>query len=351
MNRRYRHFVAAAFSVAAVGALAPAAARADGQVTFVSQGGAYQEAQTKAILDPVAKQLGITVNQDSAPNAWPMIKSQGETGQAIWDVVDTPTSNCIRGGKQGLIAELDFSKLPNAAKLPKGYATAWSVPYEFYSSVLAFNRKTLGDKVPHSWADFWDVKKFPGRRALRNHPLATLEAALLADGVPRDKLYPLDVDRAFKKLEEIKPYITVWWTSGGQSAQLLHDGEVDMEMAWNGRVSALIKDGAPVGFTFNDGILQNTQLCILKHAPNMATAVRFVNAAIGPEVQAHLPLYIDYGPGNPAAFDTGIISPERAAQLPSAPDNAARQALMSYAWWQSPEGEAAEKRWLEFIQK
>ena len=137
------------------------------------------------------------------------------------------------------------------------------------------------------------MKKFPGRRALRNHPIATLEAALMADGVAPDKLYPLDVDRAFRKLEEIKPDITVWWTSGAQSAQLLNDGEVDMVMAWNGRVSALVNEGAKVGFTYNQGVLQSTSLCILKDAPNLATAVRFLNEAVDPVNQANLPLHID----------------------------------------------------------
>ena len=151
------------------------------------------------------------------------------------------------------------------------------------------------------------MKKFPGRRALRNHPFATLEAALMADGVAPDKLYPIDVDRAFKKLEEIKPHITVWWTSGAQSAQLLNDGEVDMVMAWNGRVSALTKEGAKVAFTYNQGILQSTSLCILKDAPNLATAVKFLNEAVDPVHQANLPLHIDYGPANPKAFDTGVI--------------------------------------------
>ena len=212
--------------------------------------------------------------------------------------------------------------------------------------MLAYSQKTFSaEAAPNSWADFWDVKKFPGRRALRNHPIATLEAALMADGVAPDKLYPLDVDRAFKKLEEIKPNITVWWTSGAQSAQLLNDGEVDMEMAWNGRVSAVAKEGAKVAFTYNQGILQSTSLCILKGAPNLETAVSFLNEAVDPVHQANLPLHIDYGPGNPKAFDTGVIKPERAAQLPSEPANAAKQALMSYAWWSSPAGEAAEKRW------
>ncbi|HXG28919.1 MAG TPA: ABC transporter substrate-binding protein [Nevskiales bacterium] len=338
-------------SLAALCALGSNASLAAGEITFVSQGGAYQEAQTVAILDPVAKELGITIHQDSAPDAWPMIKTQGTTGKVVWDVVDTPTANCIRGGQQGLIEKLDFSKIPNAATLPDGYKTPYSVAYEFYSSVLAYNKTKYGNNPPNSWADFWNVDKFPGRRALRNHPLGTLEAALLADGVPKDKLYPLDVDRAFGKLEEIKPHITVWWTSGGQSAQLLHDGEVDMIMMWNGRVSAVAKEGADVAFTYNDGILQNTQLCILKNSPHLETAYKFVNAAIAPQYQANLPLHIDYGPGNPAAFDTGKIPPQRAAELPSAPQNAAKQALMSYDWWSSPEGEKAEKRWLQFMQK
>ena len=324
-------------------------ASAAGKITFVSQGGAYQEAQTKAILDPAAKQLGITINQDSIPDAWPQIKAQGATGKPIWDVVDTPPSNCLRGGREGLLEKLDFSKIPNAATVPEKYRTPYSVAYEFYSTVIGYNKKTL-KKVPQSWKDFWDVKNFPGTRALRNDPMTVLEAALLADGVPRDKLYPLDVDRAFKKLEEIKPNITVWWTSGGQSAQLLHDGEVDMTMIWNGRASAVMKDDPDVAFTFNDGILQNTQLCILKNAPNLNDAVRFLNAALSPELQANLPLYIDYGPGNPAAFKTGKITDKRAAELPSAPANAAKQALLSEDWWASEPGIQAKARWLKFMQ-
>ncbi|MBC8719616.1 ABC transporter substrate-binding protein [Ochrobactrum sp. Marseille-Q0166] len=321
------------------------------QITFVSQGGAYQEAQTKAILDPVAEKLGITINQDSSPDAWPVIKTQTETGKPVWDVIDTPAKDCIRGGEQGMIEKLDFSKLPNVKDMPAEYKSPYSVAYEFYSSVLAYNKDKFGDNAPKTWVDFWDVKKFPGTRALRNHPLATLEAALIADGVPMDKLYPLDVDRAFKKLEEIKPFVTVWWTSGAQSAQLLADGEVDMTMAWNGRVSAVVKEGLPIGYTFNQGFLQYTSLCILKGAPNLETGVKFINAALDPEVQANFPAYIDYGPANPAAYKTGKISPERATEMPSSPDNAAKQVLISDEWWSSPAGEDAQKRWAEFIQK
>lgn len=319
------------------------------QITFVSQGGVYQEAQTKAILDPAAKLLGITIKQDSVPDAWPMVKAQGETGKPVWDVIDTPPSNCIRGGREGLVEPLDLAKMPNVKGMPEAYRTPYSVAYEFYSSVLGYNTKSL-KKVPQSWADFWNVKDFPGTRALRNDPMGTLEAALISDGVPRDKLYPLDVDRAYKRLAQIKPDIAVWWSSGGQSAQLLNDGEVDMLMIWNGRVGAVKKDNTDVDFTYNDGILQNTQLCILKNAPNLAQAVKFVDTAVSPDLQADLPKYIDYGPGNPAAFATGKLSAERGKELPSSPENAAKQALMSEEWWSSAEGIAAKDRWLKFVQ-
>ena len=326
-------------------------ARAADEVVFVSQGGAYQEAQTKAILDPAAKKLGISLRQESSPDAWPVIRTQGATGKPTWDIVDTPTQDCERGGALGLIEKLDFSKVPNAQNMPAAYKTPYSVAYEFYSSVLTYNTKKFGGHPPQSWADFWDVKAFPGTRALRNSPLATLEAALMADGVAPDKLYPLDVDRAYRKLQEIKPAITVWWTSGGQSAQLLHDGEVDMEMAWNGRVASVQKEVPEIGFTFNQGMLQNTSLCILKNAPHLSTAVRFLNEAIEPTLQAHLPLEINYGPGNPEAFNTGIIPAALAATLSSSPDNAAKQALISSQWWTSAAGEAAMKRWANFIQQ
>ena len=346
-----RHAVAAvALGLAALAAVPASAAE---QITFVSQGGAYQKAQTIAILDPAAKKLGITINQDSVPDAWPLMRSQVASGKPIWDVVDVATGFCLRGGEQGIVEKLDFSKLPNAAAMPSDYRSPYSVAYEFYSSVLGYSTKKYATaaSAPQGWADFWNVQKFPGRRSLRNHPLATLEAALMADGVAPDKLYPLDVERAFKKLEQIKPHITVWWTSGAQSAQLLNDGEVDMVMAWNGRVSALTKEGAKVAYTYNEGILQSTSLCILKGAPNLATAMKFLNEAVDPVLQANLPLHIDYGPANPKAFDTKVIPAERVGQLPSAPENAKRQALMSYAWWSSPAGEAAEKRWLSFMQK
>src|SRR5258708_23119071 len=113
-------------------ALTSISAGAADQITFVSQGGAYQKAQTIAILDPAAKKLGITVNQDSIPDAWPVIKSQVASCKPVWDVGDVPTGYYLRGGSQVLSEKLGFSKIPNAAAMPQAYRNTYSLAYEFY---------------------------------------------------------------------------------------------------------------------------------------------------------------------------------------------------------------------------
>lgn len=321
------------------------------EITFVSQGGAYQEAQSKAILEPAAKKLGLTLRQDSSPKAYPIIKTQVESGKVSWDVVDLPTGDCLRGQEEGLFEKLDPALIPNASKLPAAVKDDYSVGYISYSTVLAYRTDAFSEEeAPKTWADFWDHEKFPGARSLRNLPRPTLEIALLADGVAPDQLYPMDVERAFKKLEQIKPHIATWWTSGGQSAQLISDGEVDMVQAWNGRVSAVQAEGAPVAFTYNQGILETNSLCVLKGTQHKEAAMRFVNEAIDAKLQAALPMIIDYGPLNPEAFEVGVIPPERAAALPSSPQNMAKQAILSAKWWASEEGVKAEERWLSFVQ-
>lgn len=342
-----------AFKLASLALLVSASTLAAAEdITFVSQGGAYQEAQSKAILEPAAKKLGLTLKQDSSPKAYPIIKTQVESGKVSWDVVDLPTGDCLRGEAEGLFEKLDPALVPNAAQLPAELKDDYSVGYISYSTVLAYRTDAFkSENAPKTWADFWDTEKFPGQRSLRNLPRPTLEIALMADGVAPDKLYPLDVDRAFKKLEEIKPHIATWWTSGGQSAQLISDGEVDMIQAWNGRITAVQADGAPVAFDYNQGVLETNSLCVLKGTAHKTASMKFVNEAIDAKLQAALPLIIDYGPLNPEAFKTGVIPAERTAKLPSSPENISRQALLSAKWWASQEGVKAEERWLAFVQK
>ena len=184
-------------------------------ITFVSQGGAYQEAQSKAILEPAAKKLGLTLKQDSSPKAYPIIKTQVESGKVTWDVVDLPTGDCIRGEAEGLFEKLDLALIPNAAQIPDSLKDEYSVGYISYSTVLAYRTDAFkGADVPKTWADFWDTKKYPGQRSLRNLPRPTLEIALLADGVTTVEIksgYGLTVAdelkmlRVARRLGELRP--------------------------------------------------------------------------------------------------------------------------------------------------
>jgi putative spermidine/putrescine transport system substrate-binding protein len=194
------------------------------------------------------------------------------------------------------------------------------------------------------------VKKFPGTRSLRGKAYVTLEMALLADGVPKDKIYPIDADRAYKKLEEIKPSVSAWWASGAQSAQLIADGEADMIAIWNGRLTGAMKANPDIAYTFNEGIYQNTCLVIPKGSKNKEAALKVINEMLSPDLQADIPKYIAYGPANPKAYELGKISDDVKKTLPSAPENFGQQVLIGAEWWASPEGSKATERWLSFVQ-
>jgi putative spermidine/putrescine transport system substrate-binding protein len=170
---------------------------------------------------------------------------------------------------------------------------------------------------------------------MRRHPFDTIEEALLADGVPLANVYPLDLPRAFRKLDQIKPHVAVWWTGGAQASQLIKSGEVDLIATWNGRAQAAIDDGAKYRLAWNQGIAVVDGLSIPKGSPKAALAKEFIKFCANAERQAVFSSYISYGPTNPNAFK--YISADRAAILPSNPK------YMPNLILQTPEAWAAQK--------
>ncbi len=317
-------------------------------ITFAAWGGSYQKAERIAFLDKIEKKYGIKVAEDSHTGL-AAIKTQVLSGKVFWDIVDLSTPDCERGRKQGLWEKLDYDVLPNAKDVEPVYKNDYWLGFITYSTVIAWNKDVKNP--PTTWAEFWDVEKFPGKRALRSRARDMLEVALLADGVPIDQLYPLDVERAYKKLEQIRPHVSVWWTSGGQTAQMMKDDEVDMMIVWNGRAHNAIQDGANWEYSFNEGNIAVECLVVPKGAPNKEQAMKslneFIDAANGAEFTQHIP----YGPVNAKAYEGGMIPPETLRRLPSAPQNLKVQFFMDPDWWSSSEGEVAEARWTSFLQQ
>jgi putative spermidine/putrescine transport system substrate-binding protein len=322
-------------------ALAAASTAAVAQeITVVSFGGAYQEGQSKALFQPAAKALNIKLKEETYTGIADL-RLKVKAGAVTWDIVASGSGSAARAGAEGILEKLDYKVIDTSSFAP-GLATEYCVGGDVFSTVLAWNTKTYGDKGPQSWADFWDVKKFPGKRAYRKGVAGALEPALMADGVPPEKVYevlstPAGIERAIKKIKELKPHIAVWWSSGAQHAQLMKDGEVDMITGWNGRFDVVAKDGGKVAYTFNQGLLDYDCFAVPKGAPNKDLAMKFLAEISKPPYTK----YITYGPTNKKAYELGTIDAAYAKRLPSHPDNAAKQLPINLDWYIKYEAQAA----------
>lgn len=324
--------------------VAAGAGQAQDAVTIASWGGAYQEAQRKALFEPGAAATGITVIEETF-SGMSDVRLKVQAGAMTWDIVSSGAASAARAADEGLLEKLDYSVI-DVSDFDPGLYTETCVGSDVFSTVLAWNTDTYGDAGPQSWADFWDVEKFPGKRAYRGRVAGALEPALMADGVPLAEVYavlstPEGIERALNKIRELKPHIEVWWTSGAQHAQLMKDGEVDMTTGWNGRFDVAVQDGAQVSYTYNQALLDYDCFAIPKGAPNKDAAMRFLAEISKPEMQARLPTFINYGPANGAAFGLGTIPDDLARALPSHPENAARQLPVDIAWYGKFETEVA----------
>ncbi|MEM8842243.1 MAG: ABC transporter substrate-binding protein [Pseudomonadota bacterium] len=332
-------------SVAFAGVIAMTAAASAGDLTIVSWGGSYQDAQSKAIFEPVAEKMGIPIKQDSYGGISD-VRLQVQAGAVTWDIIDTGSGGGARGGAEGILEPLDYEMIDVTDFVPGTYLDH-CVGTITFSTVFAYNTETYDGEGPKTWADFWDVEKFPGERAYRSKYSGALEPALLADGVPPAEVYKVldseeGIKRAVDKIAELKPHIAVWWKSGAQHAQLIKDGEVDMSTGWNGRFDVAIGDGAKAAYSYDGALLDYDCFGIPKGAPNKDLAMKFLAEASKASYQANMPQYITYGPTNKEAYELGIIPDELAAKLPSYPANAEQQLVVNNDWYAKWEKVASE---------
>ena len=324
-------------TLTAVGALMASTSLAMAkELTVASWGGSYQEAQSNALFEPAAANTGITVNQETY-GGMSDVRLQVSSGQVTLDIVVTGSGSGARAAAEGLLEPLDYDVIDVSNFLP-GLYTDYCVGGDVFSTVFAWNTDTFGEAGPQSWADFWDIENFPGTRAYRGKVAGALEPALMADGVAPEDVYDVlsseeGIERALDKIRELKPNIAVFWSSGAQHAQLMKDGEVDMTTGWNGRFDNARADGGAVMHSFNQALLDYDCFAIPKGAPNKDVAMEFLAEISKPEYQDDLPKWITYGPTNRLAYDTGEITAEVAAMLPSSPDNAAKQLPVSLEWY------------------
>lgn len=298
------------------------------KLVFVDWGGTNTDARIKANIEPFEEEYDCDVTVVT-PSDYSKLIAMVENGTTEWDVMNCDAYWGAYAGTKDYLEPIDYNVVTE--KIDPAAQLEYVMGAEVYASVLAYNsEKYTSDTAPQNWADFWDTAKYPGKRAMWQYPVTVLEAALMADGVPMDQLYPLDLDRAFKKLDEIKDDI-VWWTEGAQPSQMLSTGEADMALAWSGRILTAQDEGSPVDLTYNQGLRIAAGWVVPKGAPNKEMAMKFIEYISKAESQAAFSEQIPYGSTNSAATD--LMSDELKQKIGQTDEQMANQIYISNEYW------------------
>ncbi|SME96668.1 MULTISPECIES: ABC transporter substrate-binding protein [unclassified Pseudomonas] len=315
-------------------------------LTVVSFGGASKAVQSKAFFKPFEQSAKKQLVIGEWNGEMGMIKAMVDTHSVAWDVVQIEGSELMRGCEEGMFEKIDPAVFSDAVNYVPGTLTECGAGVLAWSMVMTYdsNRLTV---APSGWADFWDTQKYPGKRALRKGAKYTMEIALLADGVAPDQLYkvlrtPEGVERAFRKLDQIKSSIQ-WWESGAQPMQFLASGDVVMSTAYNGRVFAAQQEGAAMKLVWNGSLYAIDSWAIPKGSPNKRLAEEFMAFSLRPEQQKIHTEQLGYGSTN--LKTNTLLSPGLVSQLNTAPQNLAQALPMDMGFWVD-HGEDLEERFI-----
>ncbi|GBH23797.1 ABC transporter substrate-binding protein [Burkholderia vietnamiensis] len=330
---------APALALAVVGASATAA-----ELTVVNFGGANGDAQKAAFNQPFEKASGNKVTAVEYNGEQAKVKAMVEAKHVSWDVVEVESGDLNRGCDEGLYEKLDWSKIAKKSDLIPEAPQTCGVGFFVWSTALSYNADKL-KSAPTGWADFWNVKKFPGKRGMRKGARYNLEFALMADGVPTKDVYKVlgtkaGQDRAFKKLDELKPYIQ-WWEAGAQPPQFLVAGDVVMSTAYNGRIDAAQKEGKNLKVVWNGSIYDLDYWAIPKGTPNKALAEQYIAYTLTPKAQQAYAQHIAYGPSNVVAIKS--LDAKTLANLPNSPANGKNAVLEDIGFWTDPSDELEQR--------
>jgi putative spermidine/putrescine transport system substrate-binding protein len=276
-----------------------------------------------------------------------------QSGKVVWDLMDFDASKAIVLDAEGLLEPIDYA-IVDKSKVYPGWAWRAGVAFYIYSSVLTWDSAKVQGK-PGGWKDFWDVKKFPGQRALRKTPEGGLEAAMMAAGRAPKDVYPIDLDLAVRKVKELKSNL-ITWSTGSQSQDVLRNGEVVMAQLWHSRSATLYKETSKkFQWTWNEGLMNVDVFSVPKNNPaGREAAMRLIAFVQDPARQVELLRILGNGPVNPAA--AALVPDDIKIYDPTQPEHRAVQAVLNPEWWNEPSGKGnlsndalAREMWLDAV--
>lgn len=306
------------------------------QLVIVSWGGSYQAAQRKAFFEPFEKETGIRIVEGTGPQL-ERSRAEVQSGRPSFDMTATNQAFYSIGVGQNLWEPIDYKYFrdEDLKALSEDVRLKFGVGSIYYAEGMAISTAAFpdGKKQPGSWVDFWDTQAFPGKRTLPYCDVATFplpEAALLADGVAIENLYPIDIPRAVRKVRALADHV-VWWKDVNQPGQYLASGEVVMALAPSGRIQQLIDKAAPIKIVWNQQRHTFDPWYVLRGASGKDNAMKFIAFASRPENQAEMARLSGNAPTNSKALD--LLAPELARVMPTWPENFKKGFRKGEKWW------------------
>ncbi len=304
-------------------------AHAAGSIHMINWGGDNAKWLEKAYTKPFETESGVASTTDTSGPTAGKLRTIAEFRKDHLGYRGLVPHTSFLLGKAGYLDEIDYSIVDKSKVVPE-FVYQWAVANGVFSNVITYNSAKLS-KAPTSWADVWNLKEFPGKRTFWKGFNGVLEAALMADGVPLAKIYPIDVDRALKKLKEIKSE-TIFWGSGTESQALLRDGEVTIGSIWSTRAQILGDDTqGRIKFSFDQGVMVPGVWIVPKKILAGKDVYRFIASTQKPERQAEMFVGYGYGPANPAA--SALVPDQYKWRNPLSPANLSKQLLIRSQWY------------------
>ncbi len=335
-----------------IGRPAPAdAAKVGGSMAVASFGGAFAKSLDEFYFQPFSRDSGVKVLMDPVGGQMAAKLQAGQAvGQVSWSLMMAHEQDTFALAARGALLPLPADVKAEALKLYGPKLVSDHAIFRGLSAYVFVCNPELVKRCPKNATEFFNVKDFPGRRGLyANGWLVNLMYALQADGVPVDKLFPLDLERAFRKLEALKPHVNVWWTTGDQSQQIFRDKEVAMAVMWDGRAFGLAKQGVKVEISHEGAMLSYSSLTVPKGAPNPEAGFAFLRWYMAhPEAQGEIQRVTGYGESSPLAIN--FTPEEMRRQMASHPD-VIKQVVVPDNVWVAQNREAVAQRWTEWLQR
>lgn len=325
---------ATAGGLLAAPAIWPRKGRAAQQIAVRTPGGAFDDIKRKTVYEPFREATGIEIVPVAATVA--RLLAMTRSGQIDIDCIDTGADTLIQLELEHALVPIDYKSFTytDPTDIDSAGKSAFNVASYLLAFVMVYNSKRFPPgQEPKNWGEFWDIKAFPGSRTLAGMASGApnLEFALLADGVAPDKLYPLDIARAFRSMTKIKATVPKFWDTGALSAQIMADGEADLGVLWNTRVPPAIEAGAPLAIQWNQNLVLQQAYGIPKGTLKAEAAQKYIDYSLSPEVQKRWLTAFKAIPANVKAYPT--TAPELMDPETKTPWTSSKGIVADNRWW------------------